>query len=176
MKKIKDIVSLFFILCILILTTISILGVWDFVSDDVISKSVMTIGLLAVVSLIIIGATHFIGSKPKTNFEQQNEDALAESDQNSMVLSFNVIRHIVIGILILSAVILAFLGVLSIWDLMEGKVLGKSISSIGIIMFASSIITITCLSREGHKISGSSVSGWVIFAIIAGIWAISWFV
>lgn len=176
MKKIIDVVSFLFILCVLVLTTVSILGVWDFVSDDVISKSFMTIGLLATVSIIVIGATHFIGSKPKTDFGQQSNDVLTEPSQDLLVLTFSVIRHFVIGILILSAVILAFLGILSIWDLMQDNVLSKSISSIGIIMFASSIITLTCLSREGHKVSGTSISGWTVFAIIIGIWIISWII
>ena len=174
MKKFQDVIALFFILCVFVLTVVSILGVWDVFGDDVVTKSLQTIGLLAVVSLIVMAAIQFIDShkRPDQNISDNGLNNVFQSSTSPMPI-FSVVRHTSIVFLIISTVLLAFCGVLSIWDVVTGDVLQKSLSSIGIIIFSSSIITLACLNREGRKIGNFPVSsGWAIFAIIAVIWII----
>lgn len=147
MKKIQDIAAFVFIGAATVLSIVSILGIWDVFDRDVVSKSFETIGLLAVVAAVIVAAGKFI--EPKSV-----EGGLEVVDVPSP--AFKSTRRITVAVLIVSAALLAFLGVLAIWDVVADKqTLYKSFGSLAVLVFTSFIVIMTCLGREGIKIMGS---------------------
>lgn len=86
MKKISNIAAYLFIASIFLMTTISILGVWDFLSGDVIYKSFQTVSLLALVTLIILLANKFIDRD-----HTQTEEDLAAIENFKKNKTFNLI-------------------------------------------------------------------------------------
>ena len=164
MKKIQDVSAFVFISCVGILATISVLGVWKIFDEDVISKSIMTISLLAAVTIIVTVAGKFFDG------HAQGEVAGAEPLIVEPSPVFRSLRYITLTTLIISVVVLALLGVLAIWDVMEGETLGRSLSSMSIIAFSSFVIVLTCLLREQHKFMKVKVSGWAVFGIVILGW------
>ncbi len=158
MKTIKNVAASLFIIAVVILSAISILGVWKIFSNDVIVKSFETLGLLAVVSAITMVAGKFIEAKNQT----------AETVPEVPSPAFKAIRQSTLVVLIVSGSILALLGVLSIWDVITNKdVLYKSLGSLAILAFSSLIIVATCLEMEGFRNSGEkgrNISGGNIIA------------
>jgi len=143
MKKIQDIAGFVFITAVSVLSFVSILGVWEFFGNDVILKSFQTLGLLAIAAIVIIVAGRFVDHKS----EDGSEIIFVPNPL------FKTIRMATVGVLIVSASLLALLGVLAIWDVISDKdVLFKSLGSLGILTFTSLISVVTCLEREGNKI------------------------
>ena len=64
MKKIQGYAAGFFVFAVAFLGMISILGVWNVFSGDVITKSFETLGVLAGVAAIVMIAGRFIDTKP----------------------------------------------------------------------------------------------------------------
>lgn len=159
MRKIGDVSAQFFIIAVVVLTFVSILGVWDIFSDDVITKSFQTIGLLATVAVVIIVAGKYM---------DRNQD-LSNMPYIPNPL-FKSIRKASLTLLILSASFLTLLGILSIWEVIQDKdVLYKSMSSLGILIFGTFIIVMTALDREGRNMmgqEGKKMSGGTIVLII----------
>jgi len=169
MKKLQNIVAFLFIICVVVLSVVSILGVWDIFGSDVITKSFQTLGLLAGVSVIIMIAGRF------TDSHQEALKANALGTLEPVVVpdinpAFTGIRYATVVTLVTSIGVLALLGVLSIWELMAGTVLTKSVSSIGIVAFASFIIVITCLEREHHKLLQQKFSGGAVILLVIIGW------
>ncbi|MFA6077219.1 MAG: hypothetical protein WC735_04060 [Candidatus Paceibacterota bacterium] len=166
MKKIQNGAAFVFIVSVFILTAISICGVWKIFSDDVITKSIQTFGLLSIVAVIVIIAGRFVDSR----------EQLAVSSTGAVETvpfsnpAFTTTRKITLAILIISISLLAFLGVLAIWDVLSGEILNKSLSSIAIIAFASVVVVITCLEREKHKLMHQKMSGGVILLMLLFGW------
>jgi len=172
MKKIADIASYFFVLAVTVLSTISILGIWEFFDRDVIYKSFESIGLLAIVAIIIIVADHFISGKSSVANLQANEvthqPAPAESES---IAIFRGLRVFTLTTLIISVALLAFFGILAIWEVLAGEVLHKSIASIAVSAFVSLIIVITCLEREkSHFLKNRNISGGMVLLLIIFAW------
>lgn len=163
MKKIQDVSAFVFISCVGVLAAISILGIWKVLNQDVINKSIQTISLLAVVTVIIIVAGKFF---------DKNEEQSAEGVPMVPVANpaFSSLRHFTVVTLIGSVTILALLGVLAIWDVLAGEALSKSLSSMSILAFASLVVVMTCLQRENHKLMKAKVSGWAIFGLVILGW------
>ncbi len=169
MKKLQNVAAFLFIICVVVLSVVSILGVWDIFGSDVITKSFQTLGLLAGVSVIIMIAGRFTDS----HHEALQANALGTLEPAvvpEINPAFTKIRYATVATLVTSIGILALLGVLSIWEVMEGTVLTKSVSSIGIAAFASFIIVVTCLEREHHKILQQKFSGGAILLLILIGW------
>lgn len=148
---------------VIILTGISMLGVWDFFSHDVIGKSVQTLGLLAVISLVVMAAGRFLDRKP--------DDMLASAVPDP---AFKAIRQLILIILIVAVSILALIGILSIWDIITDKqILYKSLVSVGILAFSSFIIVLTCLDRENnpllHKKTSNSPGPVLAILLVVGL-------
>lgn len=61
------------------------------------------------------------------------------------------IQNIAIGVFIISVAILTLVAVLAIWDFFEKDVLYKSLSTIGVISFASLIIIVATRAIEKHQ-------------------------
>ncbi len=142
MKSIQRIASITFIISIAILSGISILGVWDFFNTDVIWKSFETLGILSVVAIVVVAASSFIDKST-----DQNDTSVIQKPV------FTAIRNITLGVLILSAVLLAFLGILSVWDVItDHTIVSRSFSSLAILTFSSMIIVMTSLEREGNRL------------------------
>lgn len=160
MKKIQDLAALLFIAAVALLSTVAVLGVWDFFTGDVIVKSFETLGLLAVAAVIVIVAGHFIGHGTAVTPELPNP-------------FFHQLRKGTIGIVIVSVSILALLGVLAIWDVIADKqVLYRSFISLLIVAFGAFIMVLTCLEREGGEApqgEHKGFSGGVIVAIVLGL-------
>jgi len=137
MKKFGDLAALFFIFAVVVLSLISILGVWDILSDDVLTKSFQTLGLLAFVSVIVM------------LFARNASDVNTTSVVSVPNPIFKTIRQVTIVLVIIAVSFLALLGVLAIWDVIANKdVLYKSLSSLAIIAFGSGIIIVTTKERD----------------------------
>ncbi len=145
---------------------ISVLGVWEFFSRDVIGKSFWSIGLLGVVAIVVIIAGRFIGKPQKL---QVPVGSMAAVDVPVAVDPvFTSVRHVTIVVLIVSVSLLALVGILSIWEVLAGDTVYKSLATMGIFAFASLVIVVTCLERENHKLlhGGGNKSGMSMGAII----------
>jgi hypothetical protein len=162
MKIIQDFAAFIFAAAVAVLGAISILGVWNFFDQDVIVKSFETLGLLAVVAIVIIVAGKFI--EPK--------DAQGQAVAQVPNPVFRALRRVTLGVLILSAALLALLGVLVIWDVVaDSDVLFKSIGSLAVMAFCSFIIVMTCLEREGNPhFGGTKMSVGTIVLLIFGLY------
>lgn len=165
---VQDFAAGLFIACVVILTGVAVMGIWKIFSSDVIWKSFETLGLLALVSVIAIVASRFVGD-PSTAAEVAAPNP-----------GYRTIRNITLGTLIVSSSLLAFLGVLAIWDVITSTdVLHKSLSSLGVIAFSSLIIVMVSLEREQNpfwkKRSGEMTGGAIIAAIIL-VWLLFAFV
>lgn len=172
MKKIQDGAAIFFIVCTAVLASISVLGVWEFFSKDVITKSFETIGLLAVVSVIIIFASMFIDTRRGSHSTAL--DAMGNPIVEPVVINpiFGTIRRMTVVILIVSVALLALLGVMSIWELLTRDIVTRSLSSMAVIAFSALIVVLTCLEREENKYMHSKnqpMSGGVIIIIGLGL-------
>jgi hypothetical protein len=142
MKNIQNEAAYIFIGAVIILAGISMLGVWNVFGGNVILKSSQTLGLLALVSIIIMVAGKYIGGHTEANPVPVVPDP-----------AFKTIRQIILVFLIVALAILAILGVLTIWDVFENnEILYKALGSLGILAFSSFIIVITCLDRENNPI------------------------
>jgi hypothetical protein len=162
MKKIEDVAAFVFIVAVGVLSVISMLGVWDFFKQDVITKSFETLGLLALVAVVVMVAGKFIEGRG------QQEVGMATPALPSP--AFKIVRQITLTILIISVSLLAILGVLAIWEVIKDKdVLYKSLSSVAILAFGSLIIVITSLEREGNRLmnqEGKKFSAGTIVLIL----------
>jgi len=159
MKSIQNVAGFLFTAAVAALSAVSILGVWKFFSDDTIFKSFETIGVLAVVAVVIMVAGRLM-DRSETTAPVPNP-------------GFKIIRHFTLTVLVVCVSALALLGVLAIWDVVADKdILYRSLTSIGILAFGAFVITLTCLERENspllHGDSNSSSKGWTIGSI-AGI-------
>ncbi len=138
MKLIQDSAAGVIIFCVTVLTFVSILGVWDFFTQDVIWKSFETFGLLGVVAVVVVGASQFVGNNIKNTKKASAPNPI-----------FHSVRNVTLTVLILSAVLLSFVGVLAIWDVLkEATITYRAISSLSIITFSSLIIVGLALERE----------------------------
>ena len=180
MRKVGDFCAFFFIVSVVILSIVSILGVWNIFGDDVISKSFQTLGLLAGVSLVVIVASRFMNSHHLGQGEHVMAAEIGSSvpPPQNIVQMFSSIRHMTIMLLIMSVAFMTLFGVLSIWEVFSKEVMTKSISSIAILGFMSFIIVMTCLEREDHKLirnrmSDNSVVGIIIVFVFLGWWFFS---
>ena len=159
---IQDMAAGLFVICVTVLTVVSIMGVWKIFSTDVIWKSFETLGLLALVAVIVIIASRFVG------------DPSVATEVAMPRPRYRAIRNITLATLIVSSSFLALFGVLSIWEIITDKdVVNKSLSSLGIIAFASLIIVMVCLEREQNefwKKRSGEMSGGAVIAGIVLIW------
>lgn len=140
MKSIKNISAYFFIFAVAVLSVVSIMGVWDIFGEDVIWKSFKTLGLLAVVAMIVIISGDHISNSSKTGADIEERPSPVWTE----------IRKVTVFILIVAVSILALLGVLSIWEVIEDKdVQYKTLSSLAILSFGALIVIVTCRNMEG---------------------------
>ncbi len=172
MKKLQNGAAFIFILSVVFMAAISILGVWEILGSDVISKSGQTIGLLAVVAFVIIVAGRFIDSRHEIAPAMAGAPASGVLPAEATNPAFGIIRHVTVVVLVISLTILALLGVLAIWEVMSADVMHKSIATMGVMVFASLAIVITCLEREQSPLLKKHVSGGAIALIILLGW---WF-
>lgn len=156
-KKYQDRAGFFFVAAVAILAIVSILGVWDIFSVDVVTKSFQTFGLLALVTVIVVVSGRFVGTSLK------NEISVPDQPNQA----FLAIRRTTLGVLIISVVALALIGVLTIWEVIsEQETLFKSLSSIGILVFCSFVIVLMCLERERSGSRGKNSIGTIILILI----------
>ena len=158
MKTIQDIAGFLFIAAVAFLSVISVLGVWDFFSQDIINKSFETMGVLALVAIVVMVAGRFIEGRA---------DGVAVVPNPA----FKSIRYATLSLLIIFVSALALLGVLAIWDVIADKdVLYKSLSSVAILAFAAFVMVVTCLEREDSPLlrggGGNSSGGWSVGGVI----------
>jgi Na+/proline symporter len=176
MRKIADIAAHCFIFAVVLLSIVSILGIWSVFAKDVITKSFETIGLLAFVALVVIAADHFIDRHDGV------DNAAVDA---ASVATFKSVRTITATVFISSTVLLALIGILSIWEVLSGDALHKTIASICLIIFSSLVVVVTCLEREhnptlyGKKISGGLivliiVLAWIFIPMILGLMSYGW--
>jgi hypothetical protein len=157
MKKIQDIAAYVFMLAVAILSFVSILGIWKIFGTDVIWKSFQTLGLLAVVAVMVMVASKFMESRSQTSVVEPYIPAPA----------FKGIRKATVVVLIVAASFLAILGVMAIWELVSDKeVLYKALGTLGVLAFGAFIIIITSLEREGNKMMNRGGGGFSVGTIL----------
>ena len=165
MKKLQDGAAFVFIICVVVLTVVSVLGIWKIFDADVIGKSLKTIGLLASVAAVVIVVGKFMDSRETQNSSLAN----IEPSVNPAFIS---IRSGTVVVLVVSVVLIAFLGVLSIWEILSGDVLNKSLSSMAVLGFAFLVIIMTCLVCEGYKFRNKKISSWSIVLMVIVAWIV----
>jgi|GEM_PF-1304310 len=168
MKKLQNWAGFTFIFCTAFLTVVSVLGIWKVLNEDVVGKSTQTISLLAVVTVIIIIAGRFIDKRAEIASRDQVGAEISRTVEVNP--AFTSIRHATLGILIAAVTLLTLLGVLSIWDVLSGETLTKSLSSMALVAFASLVIVITCLERENRLMLHRKISGAAIFGALIALW------
>lgn len=139
----KNVSSVFFIGSTFFLAIIAIISVWAELSGNIFAKSALSIGLLFVVSLAVIIASRYMYS---------DEELRASGDpsvfEESSLAIFAALRKSTVVILIVSSTILGLIGVLAIWDFIENnEVIGKTLATLGIIIFSSLVIILVCIIR-----------------------------
>jgi hypothetical protein len=139
MKKIANAAAYFFIITSLILTVISVAGVWGMFNGDVIWKSFESIGLIAFASIVVMISDSFSAGKAPTPQEFVSYNASIEN--------FKSLRAISNSILIFSVAVSVFMGLLSIWDVVQGKMLYTAIATLAIVGFYGLLTTIVCSKR-----------------------------
>jgi len=161
-NKIKNWSAGAFIGCIVILTFISVLGIWHIFQADVIRKSFETIGFIGFIALVVVFAGSYLGDKP--------EDGAVAVPQPQ----FRSIRNITLITFIASATILALVGILSIWDVIDNAtVLAKTIATLSVLAFSSLIIVLISLQREQSDLwrrRGKSITGTVVLGLFIFLW------
>lgn len=152
-NKLKEGASLLFMLCVTILTGISILAIWDLLPEDVIGKSMATMGIIALALLLVVFAGGFFrrGEEVSAGAEQ-----LTPFETNPI---FPFIRKTSVTFIIASVVLLALFGIMSIWEVFPRETLFKSLSSIALIAFSFFIMVLTCMVNEKGKLSGVDSEG-----------------
>ena len=137
MSKLQDWAALIFIGATAVLSCVSILGVWEVFTQDSIVKSFETFGLLAFACNLIKGVGAFI--------EARSPDGQPTPVNNL----FKDIRKITVIILTAGVTILAFFGVLAIWEVLASTdIFSKVVTSLIILAFSGFIVLLTCFSRE----------------------------
>lgn len=168
-RKLVDIVAVVFIVCTGLLTVLSLLSIWKFVSSDVLMKSMATVGIIAFASVITLLASRSMGKTDVPEAPQSSE----------LVAFFSILRSITSIVLIISVVILTLVGVLAIWDVISDKTfLSRVISSMLVLAFSSFITIFACADREGKTVFGhmkdansKPMSGGAIgLFLIVGLW------
>ena len=161
MKALQNLAGLIFMGSVSVLTIVAILGIWEIVNNDVIEKSLSTIGILAAVTAVVLVAGRFI-------------DKSEPSTVSVVSPAFASIRKITLVFLIASISLLAFIGVLAIWEIIQDKeILFKTLSTMGLIAFASLVIVVVCMERENHPMlqnKGKQFSAGGIFLVLIFAW------
>ena len=164
MQKIQDWASGVFIFVAGLLAMVSLLGIWSVFDKDVIIKSFETFGVLAVIAIVILVASRFIENKSAQTEEVKVVNPIFQS-----------IRKITVGFLIAAVSFLAFLGVMSIWEVIQDKeILNKSLASVALLAFSAFVVVMVCLEREGSEFTKKrereiSVGGIIIFIVLLWI-------
>lgn len=146
-RKLVDIVAIVFMVCTGLLTVLSLLSIWKFVSSDVLMKSMATVGIVAFASVITMVASRSMGGADTSEAPQSAE----------LTAFFSILRSITSAVLIVSVVMLTLIGVLAIWDVISDKTfLSRVISSMLVLAFSSFITIFACADREGKTIFGKT--------------------
>jgi hypothetical protein len=159
----QDVSAGFFIASIVVLSFVSILGVWKIFGSDVIVKSFSTLGLLAIVAVAIILAGRYF---------DKSDPALTPPGAPA----FKSIRQITLGVLIIAAAGFALLGVLAIWEVItDHQTVFRSLSSLAIVGFAALIVVMVCLERENNQTVRRGGGALVILLVIVAWILLSFF-
>jgi hypothetical protein len=150
MTKIANGAAYFFIGASLVLTLISVAGIWGVFSGNVITKSFESLGLIAFASIVMMMADGFSTRKSLTP-----QEVVAN---NGSIEGFKGLRSVALGVLIISVSICVCLGLLSIWDVVVGDILFLSISTMGTVGFYSLVTALVCSKRISDMRGVSSVS------------------
>ena len=140
MNKTYNITALVFILITTVIAGLSLLGIWDILADQVIARTLLTITLLVVISLVVGYAYQYINPFDHTD----------ESNDTPWPV-FTALRKSFLSLLIASVFVLGLVGVLSIWEIISEENIFKVFSSIAVLSISSGIITVVCLNRERHE-------------------------
>lgn len=138
MKTVQDVAAFLFVTAVAVLTAVCVLGVLKIFGQDVVWKSFQTIGLLALATVIVLVAGRFVNSG--------GDSSMTVYTPNS---AFPAIRRLTLGILVCAAALMAFAGVLAIWEVVsDQEMLYRLIGSLAVLAFGAFIIVVTCMERE----------------------------
>lgn len=172
MNKITNYISVAFVAVVALMATVSLLGIWEVLVDDVVEKSVLTVGFLVFVNMVIMLGYRFLSPEQKVE----------ETDATWQPLFTN-IRTIALRVMIGSAGLLGLVGILGIWEVLDSEIFWRSFSSIAVLAISATVVTAVCLERENHKMIANWFTKedgqWSFWRIVLGIilfgWVLSWF-
>lgn len=140
-SKIANISAYIFILLTFVLTIVCIVSIWTGV-DDVIAKTLMSMLLITFALIVILGIDN--SGYFKKAVQQDAVQAYVLSVEN-----FVSIRKMSFVVVIVSVTVSVALGLFSIWDILEGNILYKTLSTIMSIGFYALVTIAVCKQREG---------------------------
>ena len=62
-RKIKNTAITIFLICVVVLTLVAVLAIWDVFGNETLWKSISTVGVLAFATLITIGAAGILENR-----------------------------------------------------------------------------------------------------------------
>lgn len=139
-SRIANISTYIFLILTFFLTGVSIIGIWGNIGD-VLEKTFASMALVSFAFFIVLaidGSGHFKKSVAV--------DAVRE--YMMVVEWFISLRKISFFIVIISVTVSVFLGLLSIWDILKGDVLYKTLATIFAVGFYALITILVCKQRE----------------------------
>lgn len=142
MNKIINYASVGFIATVIVMTIVSLLEVWEILVEDVITKSLSTVGFLAFVCVVVVLGYRFLHPDHKQE----------ENTANTWRPVFQTLRTMSLSTMIATAVLMGLLGILGIWEVLQEDFFWRSLSSIAIVALTASVITVVCLEREGKGV------------------------
>lgn len=168
-KKLADGAAFALIQFILILTAVSLLAIWEYLGKDILQKSFYSVAFISIFAIVIIVAEKFLAHDapvaPTAQIPPTDPAAITVQTGIQESSVFTAIRRMSVIILIISATVLAFVGLLAIWDIFPKELTYKSTSSLAVLAFSSFLNVMICLQREKKNIPivGSLGGGIFLF-------------
>lgn len=120
-----------------ILSIVGLLGIWEWLDNDIIWKSYTTIGVLGMAALLVVGI-----ARVSNKYYADAPQAPAPESQ-----SWKTARNFVLGVTAAAFLSFTALAVLAIWDFVGDGSLIKAFGSMGL-LFASAIINLIAFSSQ----------------------------
>lgn len=155
MHKFIDLIAGLFIGIVVAFAGVAILAIWDILSEDVIYKSMMSVGILGAVLFLVMVASNFLDKNEQATV-LQNHTFAAVRRQASITLS-------------LSVIFFAIVALMGVWEVVESRYLSDVYATLSVVAGASIVILVVALKRENNPyfINKNISGGWILIGLIA---------
>lgn len=120
-----------------ILSIVGLMAIWEMLSEDVLWKSFSTIGVLAVVALVIMGI-----ARVASNY-YQNQPKMPQPES----VEWRAARNVLLAIVGAAFLFFAALSIMSIWDFIGDDSLWHAINSM-ILLCVSAVIMLVAFKSQ----------------------------